>query len=119
MLLPYTKQVKSLYNRLDGKTKKPVQGYLGGDDGGAFPTLDFGKPGVKLVTWASAKGLEFDTVFLLELQSVKGDPTGDDLRMKMYVLASRAKKQLFLQYSGEGVPPFVDSLPLALVDDRR
>lgn len=119
VLLPYTTQVKSLYNRLDGKTKKPVQGYLGGDAGDAFKSLDFAKPGIKLVTWASAKGLEFDVVFLPELQSVKGDPAGDDLRMKMYVLASRAKKQLFLQYSGEGVPPFVDSLPLSLMDDRR
>jgi superfamily I DNA/RNA helicase len=118
VLLPYTKQVKSYYNRLSGKTRNPVQGYLSGADGRAFK-LDFSKPGIKLVTWASAKGLEFDTVFLPELQTFRGNPTDDAFRMQMYVLASRAKQRLFLQYSGEGVPALIESLPLELVEDRR
>lgn len=118
VLLPYTKQVKSFYNRLSSKTKNPVQGYLSGQDGKAF-TLDFSRPGIKLVTWASAKGLEFDAVFLPELQAFRGDPREDGFLMQMYVLASRAKQRLFLQYSGEGVPALVDSLPLELVEDRR
>lgn len=119
VMVPYTVQVKSLYNRLSGKTRAPVQGYLSNQRGHGMPQLDFSKPGVKLVTWASAKGLEFDTVFLPELQSFKGDPRSDDFRMKMYVLASRAKSQLFLQYSGEGVPAIIRELPSGLFEDRR
>ena len=119
VMVPYASQVKSLYNRLSGKTRNPVQGYLSGHVGRGIPQLDFAKPGIKLVTWASAKGLEFDTVFLPELQSVKADPKSDDFRMKMYVLTSRAKRQLFLQYSGEGTPALIDELPLDLLEDRR
>jgi DNA helicase IV len=118
VLLPYAWQVKSFHNRLSGKTKNPVHGYLSGRNGKAL-SLDFAKPGIKLVTWASAKGLEFDAVFLPELQSFKGDPSDAGFRMQMYVLSSRAKQRLFLQYSGEGVPALVDSLPLDLVEDRR
>ncbi|WP_020145919.1 3'-5' exonuclease [Terracoccus sp. 273MFTsu3.1] len=119
VMVPYSAQVKSFYNRLSGKTRVPVQGYLSSQPGLGMPQLDFSKPGVKLVTWASAKGLEFDTVFLPELQTFKGDPRSDDFRMKMYVLASRAKSQLFLQYSGEGVPAIVNELPSSLFEDRR
>jgi DNA helicase IV len=111
--------LKSMYRRLSTKSKKPAQVYLSEKDNGGLPVLDFAAPGIKLVTWASAKGLEFDTVFLPELQTVKGDPTSDELRMKLYVLSSRAKQRLFLTYSGEGIPPFVAALPLGFLEDRR
>ncbi|BBY28096.1 AAA family ATPase [Mycolicibacterium sediminis] len=119
VLVPQVRLLKSLYNRLSIKAKKPVQAYVSEKQNGGLPNLDFAKPGIKLVTWASAKGLEFDTVFLPELQTVKGDPKSEELRMKMYVLSSRAKQRLFLSYSGEGTPLFVDSLPLNLLEDRR
>ena len=119
VLVPSKWLLKNLYKSLGNRARKPVQGYLGEKHNGGLPSLDFAKPGVKLVTWASSKGLEFDTVFLPELQTVKGDPTSDELRMKMYVLSSRAKQRLFLSYSGEGTPPFVTSLPLSLLEDRR
>jgi superfamily I DNA/RNA helicase len=119
VLVPPVYLLKSLYNRLSSRTRKPVQAYLSEKGNGGLPPLDFAKPGIKLVTWASAKGLEFDTVFLPELQTVKGDPVSDELRMKMYVLSSRAKQRLFLSYSGEGTPAFVSSLPHTFLEDRR
>jgi superfamily I DNA/RNA helicase len=121
ILLERRRQVKQFYNRLQAKTRNPVQVYLGGDDGDAatYPEIDFADPGIKLLTYWSAKGLEFDTVFLPELQEISGDPQADDLRMRFYVMSSRAKKVLGLMYSGEGVPRFVQGLPLALMEDRR
>jgi superfamily I DNA/RNA helicase len=74
---------------------------------------------VKVVTHASAKGLEFHAVFLPELQSLTVDPEADEIRMRLYVLSSRAKRILNLGYSGEGTPRLVEALPLDLLEDRR
>lgn len=114
-------QVTKFYNRLNAKTRNPVEVYLSQDGNGTsrYASIDFAKPGIKLLTYWSAKGLEFDTVFLPELQEVTGDPQADDVRMRFYVMSSRAKKVLGLMYSGEGVPRFVQDLPFALLEDRR
>jgi superfamily I DNA/RNA helicase len=121
IFLPYRANVEQFHNRLKTKTRNPVQVYLSRDfrAAPALPQVDFAIPGIKLLTHASAKGLEFDTVFLPEMQAVSGDPRSDDLRMKFYVMSSRAKRVLGLMYTGEGVPRFVQALPLALMEDRR
>lgn len=121
ILLERKRKVSQFYNRLTGKTRNPVEVYLNQDGMGTskYAPIDFAKPGIKLLTYWSAKGLEFDTVFLPELQEVTGDPQADDVRMRFYVMSSRAKKVLGLMYSGEGVPRFVQSLPFALLEDRR
>jgi superfamily I DNA/RNA helicase len=114
-------KVVQFYNRLNTKTRNPVQVYLSRESrtDPVLPQIDFATPGIKLLTHASAKGLEFDTVFLPELQAVTGDPHSDDLRMRFYVMSSRAKQTLGLMYTGEGVPRLVHALPLALMEDRR
>lgn len=121
VLLPYTKLVKRFLNRLRGKTVNPVQYYLSKDGSRApesFP--DFGKPGIKILTWASTKGLEFDTVFLPELQAYKAsNPSDERFRMQMYVLASRARRELFFIYSGTGEPTILSTLPMDDIDDWR
>jgi len=121
VLLERKQQVKQFYNRLQAKTRNPVQVYLSQDGGGVppYPRIDFADPGIKLLTYRSAKGLEFDTVFLPELQDITGDPSADDVRMRFYVMCSRAKKVLGLMYTGEGVPRFAQALPLGLMEDRR
>ncbi len=88
--------------------KEPVQTYEGGQ-GAKAEQLDFDAPGVKVITYASAKGLEFDTVFLPELQVHDGDLTSPDLRMRMYVMLSRARDNLYLDLFGRGAS-FHDSL---------
>jgi superfamily I DNA/RNA helicase len=117
--LPYAQQIRSFYNRLSGKTHNPVQVYLNSEVGKNLPAIDFAQPGIKLVTWASSKGLQFDAVFLPELQTVRGDPCSDDVRMKLYVLSSRARRALFLMYSGSGEPEIVRTFPSQLLEDRR
>jgi superfamily I DNA/RNA helicase len=60
--------------------------------------LKFEKPGtITILCFASSKGLEFDTVFLPELQNLPlGDGQPDQIRMNMYVMASRARRELWL-----------------------
>ena len=118
VLVPYVDQLKKIYNRLEGKTKSPVQVYLSEGMGPRHP-VDFTSPGIKLISYKSAKGLEFDTVFLPELQANRADPEGVGFRMNMYVAVSRARSQLYLIYSGEGEPPVIKTLPLDLIDDWR
>ena len=111
---------KKLYNRLLGKTKRKPQIYssdeavMNGRD-----AVDWTKPGIKIVAFASAKGLEFNTVILPEFQAFTLDPDSVRCRMMLYVLVSRARKELFITYSGEGTPPSVGKFDMSLLDDRR
>jgi DNA helicase IV len=118
VLVPYIDQLKSLYNRLQDKTKNKVQIYLS-TDMGPRNAINFTKPGIKLVSYVSAKGLEFETVFLPELQANRSDPESVSFRMNMYVMASRARSELYFLYSGKGEPEIVKTLPLELMDDWR
>lgn len=121
VLLPYSKQVKRFYNRLHGKTRNAVGAYLADPAlNSGVATVDFSKPGVKILTWQSAKGLEFDTVFLPELQAyTAADVSIERLRMRLYVLTSRARSQLYLVYSGEGEPSILKHFPMDGLDDWR
>jgi superfamily I DNA/RNA helicase len=120
VIVPKRELIKKMYNRLKDKTKNPVQVYMSQKPGETpLPKIDFGAPGVKIVTHASAKGLEFHAVFLPQINTYWGDPASDDVKMKMYVLSSRARRVLNLSYTGDGTPTHVDALPLALMKDRR
>jgi DNA helicase IV len=105
---------RKFVNRLAGKTSTDVQFYDSRDP----EELDFEVAGIKVVNYASAKGLEFDTVFLPELQEISDDPHGAALKMRLYVLISRAREKLYLLYSGGGEPPIVRLLPRELIDVR-
>ena len=120
VLLPLKDSVRQFYNRLRDKTSNPVQIYLNRSERRPGDSLvDLSTSGLKVITWASCKGLEFDSVFLPELQTVREDPRSDDLRMKLYVACTRARRALTLMYTGEGEPTLVKFLPLALVNDLR
>jgi superfamily I DNA/RNA helicase len=78
--------------------------------------LDFESPGIKVINYQSAKGLEFDAVFLPALQEVR-DPDSLNTRMRMYVLISRARNNLFLSYS-TSEPPALTANMKGLVEVR-
>jgi DNA helicase IV len=117
VLVPYQNQQIKIFNRLKGKTRHPVGIYVSGDD--RYDSLDFTSPGIKIVNFQSAKGLEFDTVFLPELQDWNIEPSSLDFQMKMFVMTSRARDMLFFMYTGAGMPAILGGLPLHLLDDRR
>lgn len=81
---------------------------------------DFISPGVKLITYHSSKGLEFDHVIVTDLQKGKlpyskpapGEDENEFLsreRKKLYVAMTRAKKTLMLIATKE-YSPFIDDL---------
>ena len=102
VLVQYKPTVKKIYNKLNHRlrdTKAVVQAYLSGhEEFGDASKLSFDKPGVVTVLcYASGKGLEFDAVFLPELQTVRVEGAErDQVRMNLYVMCSRARQQLWL-----------------------
>ena len=77
--------------------------------------LKFDKSGIiSIFTKQMSKGLEFDAVFIVEMQSVKVEPAAiDEFRMGMYVLTSRARNNLFLMLNinDDTDPEIVSYLP--------
>lgn len=104
-----TKQVNAVYNSLHWQLKGPsIEMYYKEEPAHRF--LDFTKPGIKIITSKSAKGLEFHTVFLPLLSDW---PQGviEDRQMEFYVLCSRAKEDLFLLTEKTSVPNFLERIP--------
>lgn len=72
---------------------------------GRYRDLDLTRPGVVLVHRASAKGLDFDAVFIPDAESDAAcDPTAAALRMTYYVMITRAREEVVLGWQG-GRPP--------------
>lgn len=80
----------------------PVQHYI--SRRGRAP-LEFDAPAVTLINPKSLKGLEFDTLFVPELQQETADTTSAATRMKYYVVMSRARDELHLSWSGRPDTP--------------
>lgn len=81
--------------------------------------VDFRISGVKLLTWSSALGLEFDTVILAGLHYAgNGRPTAR-VAATLQLLAASAQEQLILSYSGPGEPTALDFLPRQLLEVRE
>ncbi|WP_339665584.1 AAA family ATPase [uncultured Pseudomonas sp.] len=83
-----------------------VQKYSSGQDAAS---IDFYKSGcITVICDKSCKGLEFDAVFLPQLQSYKTDGADEDFfRMKMYVMISRAKSFIQMSFSDCATTPMV------------
>ena len=90
---------RRLYRELESrKLPIPVQAYMSNNR--SHSVLDFDSPAVTLVHYKSLKGLEFDTLFVPELQQVTMDPTSAATRMMFYVVMSRARDELHLSWCG-------------------
>lgn len=101
VLVYYKRTAKKIYNKLAHRLRNriTVQMYLSGsDEHGDASKLVFDNPGVvTILCFASAKGLEFDAVFLPELQTMPLEGVErDHVRMNLYVMCSRARQQLWL-----------------------
>jgi len=111
------KYFNKLAHRLRDLTGVRVQRFTSGKGSGHDDAtkLVFDKPGtVTVLCDQSSKGLEFDAVFVPELQERRWDPASiDQMRMQMYVLCSRARRHLeFLYSAADGDrPPVLDHFP--------
>jgi len=69
--------------------------------------LDFDDDGIKIMTYLSAKGLEFETVFIPEIDDELFDNVDEILLNQLYVCATRAKEHLYFSYENEKSSSFV------------
>jgi superfamily I DNA/RNA helicase len=110
VILPNKRLQKQVYNKLSyRKPRNPVEAYIGSYR--EHRKLDFTTPGIKILNYWQVKGLEFDAVFVPELQLVTGDPTSAETRMRFYVVFSRAREELILSYTGTEEPAIVKDVP--------
>jgi DNA helicase IV len=110
-----TKKIqRELLKILKGRTVNAVEYYNSED--AILPS--FSTSGIKVILFASAKGLEFDAVFLPEMQKINLDMQLLENKMLFYVLLSRARQYLYMLYSGTGRPALFDFIPEDLVEYR-
>ena len=75
-------------------------------------SIDFGQGGIFILNAHSCKGLEFDTVFLADIDEHYAPSNTDVLKKRFYVMASRAREKLFLlRKNGSDTKTINDILP--------
>jgi len=104
-------QQRAVYKHLCGELEEEhtVQMYISDDDD--FKKIDFELPGAVILNYQSTKGLEFDAVFLPDLQLVNPDLNKDSERMRLFVMCSRAREELFLFSNTNLIPPIMKHVP--------
>ncbi|MFI2288841.1 AAA family ATPase [Streptomyces niveus] len=116
VVLRTTKQQLALHEHLERTAPRlRSQVYVGAAAEGRHRTLDLGRPGIRVISRASAKGLEFDSVFVPDVHTDSGDPGAAALRMTYYVLLTRAREEVHLGYEGQREPPLVTGIPADLL----
>ncbi|MDX3231146.1 DNA helicase [Streptomyces sp. ME19-01-6] len=78
-------------------------------------TVDFSTQSIRIVSTASMKGLEFDSVFVPDLDAYTEDPTSVDARLRFFVLCSRAREDLHFAHRGPREPAILSSIPESLL----
>lgn len=95
------KYVLSYFSIFKNLNVENVEYYLH-NKGVGKDTFSFDKPGIKIMTFATMKGLEFDAVFIPELDDSFFDRNDNYLLKRMYVASTRAKKNLtYISYGSK------------------
>ncbi|QEV18282.1 AAA family ATPase [Streptomyces alboniger] len=81
--------------------------------------VDFSSHRVHIIHTASMKGMEFDTVFVPDLDAYPEDPTGASARRRFHILCTRARNALYLIHYDEREPEIVADVPHDLLERRR
>jgi DNA helicase IV len=112
-----TKQYR-LYRGLKEKNGElPVQMYQ--HNKSQYKTVNFRTEGIFVLCYPSIKGLEFDTVFHPDPQEWRTDGNPDLDKMKLYVLASRARSELVIISQDNNVPFVMQHVPQNLYTMRN
>lgn len=116
VFLPNYYLVDELHNYVRRNTKSSVQKYR--NVFGEVQDVDPCKPGLLLTYLDNAKGLEFDTVFVPSLDKWT-QSVDNSSKMRLYVLASRARNDLTFSWSGDGEPSILSIFPHDLLPLQR
>ncbi|KIF75154.1 hypothetical protein QR77_16950 [Streptomyces sp. 150FB] len=92
---------------------KHTQAYVHGDRD--RDTVDFSTRPIRIVSTASMKGLEFDSVFVPDLDAYAEDPTRADARLNFFVLCTRAREDLHFAHRGPQEPAILSGIPESLL----
>lgn len=92
-----TAQQNRVYKALKKKTVNNVEYYNYKTKDSNMP--DMTSPGIKIITYESAKGLEFETVFIPEINKYSDRKDKIYTKMKLYVLITRARENLFITFN--------------------
>jgi len=109
-----TRLQRQILNRLEARTAKGLlkaktQTYMSMATSSAERRVDFSVPSITVLSYKSLKGLEFDALFVPEIQSwrANADPSSAKFRMEFYVVVSRARDFLHLSWSGSSSVPAI------------
>ncbi|MEU1304555.1 AAA family ATPase [Streptomyces shenzhenensis] len=91
-----------------------IQTYVADDTNRS--SIDFTARRVRIINVASMKGLEFDSVFVPDLDSYSDDPSGADVRMRFHVLCTRARSELYFAYYGRKEPAIIADVPQSVLE---
>jgi superfamily I DNA/RNA helicase len=110
IFLPSVKMINVFYQLVEAeclKSKIKLQAYASSGRFHDDKSLKFGGGGsITILTDKSCKGLEFDAVFIPQLNLYDAQGADESFsKMKFYVMSSRARKSLFLSYSDCLTPP--------------
>lgn len=98
VFVPNNRVRKKMVNRIVARVGDSikVQSYASGDPGEEAEALKFDEGGyITVLNYASAKGLEFETVFVIDpMRCSSGSGASLDLKMALYVLCSRGRSGL-------------------------
>ncbi|WP_049568157.1 AAA family ATPase [Streptomyces sp. SBT349] len=78
-------------------------------------TVDFSRRRIRIVSTASMKGLEFDSVFVPDLDAYTEDPTSVEARLRFFVLCTRACEDLHFAHLGPQEPAILSNVPESLL----
>ena len=95
ILLPRSDQAKAVWQFLQGQGINAEVKYS--ENQRIYSNLNFATNNPKIMTYHSAKGLQFGTVFLPECDN----PRLDQFVEPLYVAMTRAYESLFIMYSGQ------------------
>lgn len=111
ILLPEQTMIKQVYTsltKLGGNYEVKVSGWM--------DTLNFNSSNPKIMTYHSAKGLQFETVFVPYLEDFKSNPSS---RQKaLYVAMTRTYRYLYVLYSGQ-MPYILSQISPSLYKDTE
>lgn len=99
VLVPSNKERKKIINRLEGRLEGSgvvIQSYASKDEDWPAENLEFDTPGhLTVLNFSSAKGLEFDSVFIVDPGALVGPGAAElNVKMSLYVMCSRARVAL-------------------------
>lgn len=115
ILLPHNEQIKEVGEMLTSLEVNYEQQYRDREDfRNSKDNLNFNTSNLKLITYHSAKGLQFETVFLplLETSDIEAK------RKALYVAMTRTYKQLYIMYSGN-LPNVLADIPAELYTQKE